>query len=113
LIRHLIATVLAAFAFNAFAAVETNRTDQAELEPVKGIGHLSGKILEARKKGDFKSGTDMVERVPGIGEGNAARLPQAGLTVGGTAFAAAPKVEKTASGKPADKAADKAPKNAP
>jgi competence protein ComEA len=110
MIRHLIATVLAAFAFNAFAAVEANRANQAELETVKGIGPgLSGKILEARKSGDFKSWADMVERVPGIGDGNAARFSQAGLTVGGAAYAAATKVEKAPAAKPAEKAPKKAP----
>ena len=121
MIRHLIATVLAAFAFNAFAAVEANRANQAELETVKGIGPgLSGKILDARKAGEFKSWTDMVERVPGVGEGNAARFSQAGLTVGGSAFTAAPKVEKTvakstekSTEKTAEKSADKLAKKAP
>ena len=113
MIRNLIATVLAVFAFNAFAAVDVNRANQAELETVKGIGPgLSSKILEARKTGEFKSWTDMVERVSGVGEGNAARFSQAGLTVGGSAFAAAPKAEKAAD-KPAAKSAEKVAKKAP
>ena len=46
MIRNLIASVLAVFAFNAFAAVDVNRANQAELETVKGIGPgLSSKIL--------------------------------------------------------------------
>lgn len=95
MIRNLIATLLAVFAFNAFAAVEVNQANQAELETVKGIGPgLSGRILEARKAGAFSTWTDMVERVPGVGAGNAARFSQAGLTVAGTAYAAAPKAEK-------------------
>ena len=87
MIRHLFAAVIAAFALNAFAAVDVNRANQADLETVKGIGPgLSGKILEARKAGDFKSWGDLVERVGGVGAGNAARLSQAGLTVAGTSF---------------------------
>lgn len=87
MIRSLIATLLAAFAFTAFAAVDANRASRAELETVKGIGPgLSGKILEARKSGDFKNWGDLVERVGGVGPGNAARFSQAGLTVGGAAF---------------------------
>jgi competence protein ComEA len=117
MIRNLIATVLAVFALNAFAAVDVNRASQAELETVKGIGPgLSSKILEARKSGDFKSWTDMVERVSGIGEGNAARFSQAGLTVGGSTFAAAPRVEKSAekgAEKSTEKNADKVAKKAP
>jgi competence protein ComEA len=107
MIRNLIAIVLAAFALSAFAAVDVNKASQAELETVKGIGPgLSGKILEARKAGTFKNWPDMVERVSGVGPGNAARFSQAGLTVAGAAFdgstvaaaptksAKAPKAEK-------------------
>ncbi len=109
MIRNLIAVVLAAFALNAFAAAEANQATRAELETVKGIGPgLSGKIIEARKAGAFKSWDDLVERVGGIGAGNAARLSQAGLTVSGGAFqgqAAAPaKTEKARKGEKADKA---------
>ena len=103
MIRNLIAVVLATFALSAFAAVDVNKASQAELETVKGIGPgLSGKILEARKTSSFKNWTDMVERVGGVGPGNAARFSQAGLTVGGATFdagtvAAAPaKTSKTA-----------------
>ena len=85
--RNLIAIVLATFALSAFAAVDVNKASQAELETVKGIGPgLSGKILESRKSGSFKNWTDMVERVGGVGPGNAARFSQAGLTVGGATF---------------------------
>lgn len=85
--RKLIAIVLATFALSAFAAVDVNKASQAELETVKGIGPgLSGKILEARKTGAFKDWSDMVDRVSGVGPGNAARFSQAGLTVGGAAY---------------------------
>ena len=87
LIAIVLATVLATFALSAFAAVDVNKASQAELETVKGIGPgLSGKILEARKTGAFKNWNDMVERVGGVGPGNAARFSQAGLTVGGAAY---------------------------
>lgn len=87
--RQLIATLLAALALNAFAAVDVNQASQAELESVKGIGPgLSGKILVARKAASFKDWTDFVDRVSGIGPGNAARFSQAGLTVGGKAYVA-------------------------
>lgn len=87
MIRKLIAIVLATFALSAFAAVDVNKASQAELETVKGIGPgLSGKILEARKTGSFKNWADMVERVGGVGPGNAARFSQNGLTVAGTTF---------------------------
>ncbi len=98
--RQLIAAALAAFAFNAFAAVDANQASQPELEGVKGIGPgLSAKILEARKSGNFKDWTDFVDRVPGVGPGNANRFSQAGLTVGGKTYVAsadAPKASEKA-----------------
>jgi competence protein ComEA len=87
MIRHLVAALFAAFALNAWAAVDVNQASRAELETVKGIGPgLSGKILEARKTGAFKSWDDLVERVGGVGPGNAARFSKAGLTVGTAAY---------------------------
>jgi len=89
MIRNFIALVAAALvAFSPLAqATDANRATQAELETVKGIGPgLSGKILKAREAGSFKNWGDLVERVGGVGPGNAARFSQAGLTVGGAAF---------------------------
>lgn len=87
--RVLIASLLAAFALAAQAGVDVNKASQAELETVKGIGPaLSTKMLDARKAGEFKSWADMVERVGGVGPGNAARFSRAGLTVGGVAYSA-------------------------
>ncbi len=87
MIRNLIALVMAVFALNAFAAADANKATQAELETIKGIGPgLSGKILQARQSGEFKTWGDLVDRVGGIGPGNAARFSQAGLTVGGAAY---------------------------
>jgi competence protein ComEA len=118
MIRHLFAAVIAAFALNAFAAVDANRANQADLETVKGIGPgLSGKIIEARKAGEFKNWGDLVERVGGVGAGSAARLSQAGLTVAGAPFdpnampAAPVKTKKAAQSGGTDKA-PKAPKAA-
>jgi competence protein ComEA len=89
MLRILIVTLFAAFAFAAQAAVEVNKANQAELETVKGIGPaLSGKILDARKAGEFKNWTDLVDRVGGVGPGNAARFSQAGLTVNSVAYTA-------------------------
>ena len=87
MIRNLIALVMAVFALNAFAAADANKANQAELESVKGIGPgLSGKILKARQSGEFKSWSDLVDRVGGIGPGNATRFSQAGLTVAGSTY---------------------------
>ncbi len=113
MIRHLIATLLAVVALSAFAGVDANQATRADLETVKGIGPgLSGKIVEARKTGNFKDWADLVDRVGGIGPGNAARFSQAGLTVGNASYeakAAEPKPTKTDKAEKADKA-DKAPK---
>lgn len=94
MIRFLTALILAAFAFAAQAAVDVNKANQAELETVKGIGPgLSGKILDARKSGTFKDWNDLVDRVGGIGAGNATKFSQAGLTVAGGTYAGAPAAE--------------------
>ena len=106
-IRNVIALLAAVFALNAFAAVDVNKASQAELETVKGIGPgLSAKILKARETGGFKNWGDLVDRVSGVGPGNASRFSQAGLTVGGAAYdgaAPAPKGEKVANGAKAPK----------
>lgn len=87
MIRKLFSIFLAVFALNAFAAVDANQATRADLETVKGIGPgLSAKIVDARKAAQFKDWGDLVERVSGIGAGNAAKLSQAGLTVGGAPF---------------------------
>lgn len=116
-IRNFIALLAAAVfslsALNAFAAVDVNQASQAELETVKGIGPgLSAKILKAREAGSFKSWEDLVDRVSGVGPGNANRFSQAGLTVGGSTYEGKPpalKAAKAAKGETVAKAA-KAPK---
>ena len=105
MIRNLIALVMAVFALNAFAAADANKATQAELETIKGIGpSLSGKILQARQSGEFKTWGDLVDRIGGIGPGNAARFSQAGLTVGGAAYDGKAVEAKPAKGAKAAKA---------
>jgi competence protein ComEA len=85
--KQVMAGLLALFAAAAFAAVDVNKATAAELDGVKGIGAgISGKILEERKKGNFKDWNDLIERVKGIGEGNAAKFSAEGMTVNGAAF---------------------------
>ena len=98
--KRLLAALFALIAATAFAAVDINKATQAELETVKGIGPaIAGKMLDERKKSPFKDWADMVARVKGVGEGNAAKFSTEGLTVNGQAFnksAAAPAAAKTA-----------------
>ena len=90
----LLTTLLLASA-SAMAAVEANQASRVELEAVKGIGPaLSGKIVAARQQSAFKHWSDLVDRVGGVGPGNAARFSQAGLTVAGAAYNVAPVATK-------------------
>jgi competence protein ComEA len=96
--KRLLATVLAMMAVTAFAAVDVNKATAADLDGIKGIGPgISVKILDERKKGNFKDWNDLVERVKGIGEGNAAKFSAEGMTVNGAGYkgvAAAPTAAK-------------------
>lgn len=91
MIKKLIAIFLSMFAALAFAAVDVNKATPAELDGIKGIGPaISSKIVAERAKGNFKDWADFVERVKGVGEGNAARFSAEGLTVNGKTFAGVP-----------------------
>ena len=93
-----LATML--YAAVCFAAVDVNKASAADLDGIKGIGPgISTKILDERKKGNFKDWNDFIERVKGVGEGNAAKFSAEGMTIGGAGFkgmapAAAPAVKK-------------------
>lgn len=86
-----VASLIATMGF-AFAQVDLNKADQAALDSVKGIGpKMSKTIIDERKKGgDFKDWADFEKRVKGVGEKNASKLSQAGLTVNGQAKPNAP-----------------------
>ncbi len=110
--KKLLAFVVAMYMALSFAAVDVNKGSTAELDSIKGIGPaMSGKIIEERKKGNFKDWNDFITRVSGIGEKNAAAFSAGGLTVGGAAFASAPAAapakqdDKPAAAAPAAKAA--------
>ena len=104
MLKKILAFVVMLYAAVAFAAVDVNKATAAELDGIKGIGPaISGKIIDERKKGNFKDWGDFIERVKGVGQGNAAKFSNEGLTVGGSAYktAAAP-----AAAAPVAKAAD-------
>ncbi len=106
--KSLLAGLALFLAAGVASALDVNRATQAELESVKGIGSgISTKILDERKKGSFKDWADLIDRVQGVGEGNAAKFSAEGLTVGGAGYkgvAAAPAAPKAAA-KPAAAAA--------
>jgi competence protein ComEA len=118
MLKKILVAMMALVAAAAFAAIDVNKADQAQLETVKGIGPaLSERILTERKKSEFKDWTDLRSRVKGIGEKTATRYSSEGLTVNNAPFAgagqAAPSAKAGASGKaeaPAKKAAAKDPK---
>ena len=111
--KYFLALVAMLLAAAALAATDVNKATQAELEAIKGVGPaIAGKILDERKKGAFKDWPDFIDRVKGVGEGNAGKFSAEGLTVGGAAFkGAAPAAKKD--DKPAAKAAAAAPAAAP
>ena len=115
MLKKILAIVAMLYAAATFAAVDVNKATAAELDGIKGIGPgISTKIIDERKKGNYKDWNDFITRVQGVGEGNAAKFSSEGLTVNGAAFsgaAAAPakKDEKPAAkdAKPAAKADEK------
>ncbi len=109
MIKHILALLLAISASllsaTAFAAVDINKADQASLESIKGIGPaMSTRLLDERKKSPFKDWSDMIDRVKGIGMGNAGKFSEAGLTVNGATYAKTGSKAETV--KPAAKVAD-------
>ena len=109
--KKILAFAVMLYAAASFAAVDVNKATAAELDGIKGIGPaISAKIMDERKKGNFKDWTDFIERVKGIGEGNAAKFSAEGLTVGGAAFKGVAAAPAAAAAKKDDKpAAAKAP----
>jgi competence protein ComEA len=87
MLKKILAFLAMLYAAASFAAVDVNKATAAELDGVKGIGPaISGKIVEERKKGNFKDWQDFIDRVKGVGEGNAAKFSAEGLTVNGASF---------------------------
>lgn len=107
--KHFLATLAFLFAATAFAA-DVNKASEADLDGIKGIGPaLSTRILDERKKGLFKDWGDFIARIKGIGEGNAQKFSDAGLTINGAPYK--PTAAKPAPRQPAS--APRTPASAP
>ena len=99
------------YASVSFAAVDVNKASAAELDAIKGIGPTTSKrIVDERKKGEFKSWEDFISRVKGVGEGNAAKFSESGLTVKGEGYKKAAEKKEAKADKKADKKEAKAEK---
>ena len=87
MLKKILAVLVMLYATLAMAAVDVNKATEAQLDSVKGIGPVTSKlIMSERKKGDFKSWEDFIERVKGVGDDRAAKLSAEGLTVNGSSF---------------------------
>ena len=88
MIKRLLAGLLTAFALSCLAAaVDANSATRAELESVHGIGpSICERILEERRNGAFKDWQDMIDRVKGVSQNNAAKFSAEGLTVNGQSY---------------------------
>jgi competence protein ComEA len=103
MLKKILAAMVMMYAAVSFAAVDVNKATAAELDSIKGIGPgISAKILDEKKKGgNFKDWNDLVTRVNGVGEGNAAKFSAEGLTVGGASFKGVAAAPTKATEKPA------------
>lgn len=113
MLKKLLAALAMSYAALSFAAVDVNTASAAELDSVKGIGPgMSTRIMDERKKAPFKDWSDLIARVKGIGNKNAAKFSTGGLTVNGSGYSGAPAVAKAPS-QPAPAAAKTAAPVAP
>lgn len=85
--KKIVAAAAMLFAFASFAAVDANKGTAADLDGLKGVGpKMSGRIIDARKQGEFKDWGDFMARVKGVKAKSATRLSAEGLTVNGQSF---------------------------
>jgi competence protein ComEA len=97
IVNTIVASLLALLSAAAFAAVDVNKANQAELEAVKGIGpSMSARIIDARKTGSFKDWSDLQTRVKGVGPAKSVKLSAEGLTVAGAEFKSSDSAARTA-----------------
>ena len=110
MLKKLLALLAMSYAALSFAAVDVNTASAAELDSVKGIGPaVSTRIMDERKKAPFKDWPDLISRVKGVGNKNAAKFSTSGLTVNGAAYSGAPATKAAAKAAPAASAKTAAP----
>ena len=91
MLKKILMLVAMLYAAASFAAVDVNKASAAELDGIKGIGPgISEKIIQERKKGNFKDWNDFIGRMNGVGETTAAKFSADGLTVNGSAYSTSP-----------------------
>lgn len=113
MLKKMLAIAAMLYAATTFAAVDVNKATAADLDGLKGMGpSISTRILDERKKGDFKDWPDFIERIRGVGEGNAAKFSAEGLTVNGQAYKGASALPSKADAKKAKTDEAKAKKDA-
>lgn len=87
MLKKTLAIIALLYTHATFAAVDINTATAAQLDGIKGVGPgISTRILNERKKGNFKDWDDLIQRVKGVGEANATRFSTEGLTVNGAGF---------------------------
>ena len=86
--KALLAALGLALAAASAQAVDANNANRAQLEQLRHVGPpLADAILVARAQGGaFKDWSDLMQRVRGIRGAKAAKLSEAGLTVGGQPY---------------------------
>ncbi len=114
MLKKILTLLVMLYATACFAAVDVNKANAAELDSIKGIGPaISTRILDERKKSNFKDWSDFISRVKGVGESNAAKFSGQGLTVNGATFKSAtlaPTAKKDDKAEPAKPTASAAKK---
>ena len=88
-------SVAAAAAVCHATSVDANAATLAELESVGAIGPtIAQEILDERRRGAFKDWQELIVRVKGIGQHNAAKFSAEGLTVNGAPYRGASPARK-------------------